>query len=169
MTEIPSDVATAAEPADTGPGTGRVHQLGHIVLYVSDLKRSLAFYRDALGWPVILQDPRGFAIFRAGHTHHDLVLMEVGKHAKPIPRGRRLGMFHFGVKVGDSDDDLRAVLARLRTMPDITINGLVDEGFAHCIYLTDPDGNDVELYVDIPGQTWDPPEKLLGPRRPLHL
>lgn len=151
---------------------GRVRGLGHIVLYVADLDRSLAFNRDILGWPVIWPPGRHpVAGFRAGDTHHDLLLIEVGSHAEPIPSGRRLGLYHFGVKVGDGDDDHRAVLARIEARPDLArVVGAVDEGFAHSLYVQDPDGNEVELYVDLPGKDWtDPAVVFDSPRLPLRL
>src|SRR6185437_5035828 len=95
-----------------------VRELGHLVLYVRDLRRSADFYRDVLGWRQILpepgSDPVGAAAFSSGRTHHELLLIEVGPDAAPIPHGRRVGMYHFGLNVGDSDDDLRAALTAVR-------------------------------------------------------
>lgn len=148
-----------------------VKELGHIVLYVGDLDRSLAFYRDVLAWPVVME-PRQFraAGFRAGDTHHDLLLIEVGRDATPIPGGRRLGMYHFGVKVGDTDDELRAMLARLQAHPDlVTIVGSGDHGFTHSLYVLDPDGNEIEVFVDVPGVDWNDPAMLARPTQPLRL
>lgn len=147
-----------------------VKELGHIVLYVSDLERSAAFYRDLLGWPVVME-PRGFPAmgFRAGNTHHDLLLIEVGPGAAPIPRGRRVGMYHFGVKVGDSDDELREVLTQVRARPDLVrLAGASDHGMTHSLYVLDPDGNEVELYIDVPGVDWDDMSKM-SMAQPLHL
>ncbi|MFJ9706318.1 VOC family protein [Streptomyces sp. NPDC101234] len=173
MSTPPPSPSTEAS-AEAGDQRGRARGLGHIVLYVSDLKRSLVFYGDILGWPLMKTSAEyPFAGFRAGDTHHDLMLIEVGRHAAPIPRGRRLGMYHFGVRVGDSDDDLRALLARIQAHPDlVTVRGMVDEGFAHSIYVEDPDGNEVELYVDIPGADWSPEvvfNTSPSARRPLRL
>ncbi len=92
-----------------------IKELGHLVLYVRDVDRSAAFYRDVLGWRQILPDPAASApassripaaAFSAGRTHHELLLIEVGEDAEPIPAGRRVGMYHFGLKVGNSDDEL---------------------------------------------------------------
>jgi catechol 2,3-dioxygenase len=163
--------SSSATGASADATTVRVRELGHVVLYVADLERSLAFYRDVLGWPVVMH-PSGFraAGFRAGETHHDLLLIEVGTDAVPIPHGRRLGMYHFGVKVGESDDELRAMLRRLQERPDlVTIVGAGDHGYTHSLYVRDPDGNEVELYVDVPGVDWNDPELLARPTRPLRL
>ena len=160
---------TEPSPADTA---GRVHELGHVVLYVAALDRSLAFYRDILGWPVITQ-PSEFraAGFRAGNTHHDLLLIEAGRGVQPIPSGRRLGMYHVGVKTGDSDDDLRALLAGIHARPGlVTVVGAADGGFVHSLYVHDPDGNEAELYIDVPGCDWnDPGLRSNSPRKPLTL
>ncbi len=148
-----------------------VQELGHIVLYVRDLARSVAFYRDVLGWRQVGADTPDLpcAAFSSGRTHHELLLIEVGPDATPIPRGRRVGMYHFGLKFGDSDDDLRAVLARIREA-GVTIVGATDHTVTHSLYVVDPDGNELELYVDVPEVDWRAdPEALMSPARPLAL
>ncbi|HEX2192772.1 MAG TPA: VOC family protein [Acidimicrobiales bacterium] len=148
-----------------------VQELGHVVLYVRDLRRSIAFYRDVLGWRQVGSDTPGlpFAAFSGGRTHHELLLIEVGPDAAPIPSGRRVGMYHFGLKFGDSDDDLRAVLRRIRDA-GVTVLGATDHTVTHSLYVLDPDGNELELYVDVPGVDWrEHPELLTGPPKPLAL
>jgi len=150
--------------------TTGVVELGHVVLFVSDLARSTEFYRDVLGWPVVFE-PSGAPVkaFRASNTHHDLMLIEVGAGAQPVPRGRRVGVYHFGLKVGDSDDQLRAVARRLAERPDlVSVEGATDHGLTHSLYVKDPDGNEIELYVDVPGVDWDDPE-VWATSRPLTL
>jgi catechol 2,3-dioxygenase len=153
-----------------------VRELGHLVLYVSDLDRSVRFYRDVLGWRPILDagdDPLSFraAGFSApnGRTHHELLLIEVGPNAAPMPPGRRLGMYHFGLKVGDSDDDLREALATLHEH-GVPVLGASDHTVTHSLYIADPDGNEIELYIDVPGVDWrSNPELIASPIRPLSL
>ena len=152
----------------------QVKELGHLVLYVRDLERSVHFYRDVLGWaPIATGDgPLPFpamAFNAGGRTHHELLLIEVGDDAAAIPEGRRVGMYHFGLKVGDSDDELRDALATLRAN-DVTIVGATDHGMTHSLYVEDPDGHEIELYIDVPGVDWDDPALWERPTlRPLRL
>jgi catechol 2,3-dioxygenase len=150
----------------------KVHELGHIVLYVRDAARSAAFYRDVLGWRQVMPPPGapepGFVMFSSGRTHHELLLIEVGEDAIPVPSGRRLGMYHFGLKVGDTDDDLREARDRIRAA-GARLLGASDHTMTHSLYIADPDGNEIELYVDVPGVRWDDPAVLAAPIRPLHL
>lgn len=150
-----------------------VRELGHLVLYVRDVRRSAAFYRDVLGWRQILpgpgQEPVGAAAFSSGRTHHELLLIEVGADATPIPPGRRVGLYHFGLKVGDTDDDLREALAQVQAA-GTTVVGASDHTVTHSLYILDPDGNEVELYIDVPGVDWlSEPALVAAPIRPLEL
>lgn len=153
-----------------------VKELGHLVLYVRNLERSVRFYRDVLGWRPILggdDDPLPFraAAFNApsNRTHHELLLIEVGEDAAGLPPGRRIGLYHFGLKVGDSDDELRDAL---RVLQDngITILGASDHTVTHSLYIADPDGNEIELFIDVPGVDWrNDPTLIAAPIKPLRL
>jgi catechol-2,3-dioxygenase len=150
-----------------------VRELGHLVLYVRDVARSAAFYREVLGWTQILPEPGevpvGAAAFSSGRTHHELLLIEVGPDATPVPGGRRVGLYHFGLKVGDTDDDLRQALAAVRSA-GATVVGASDHTVTHSLYIEDPDGNEIELYVDVPGVDWRAdPSLIAAPIRPLAL
>jgi catechol-2,3-dioxygenase len=147
-----------------------VKELGHVVLYVRDVERSRAFYRDVLEWRDITPDgDMPVAIFSSGRTHHELLLIEVGADAAPLPRGRRVGMYHFGLKVGESDAELREVLAKLQEHK-VPITGATDHGVTHSLYIQDPDGNDIELYIDVQPPVWkSDPKAVMAPPRPLRL
>ncbi len=134
-----------------------VQELGHLVLYVRDAARSAAFYRDVLGWRQVMPRPdspvQGVAAFSGGRTHHELLLIEVGPDASGLPEGRRIGLYHFGLKVGTTDDELRAMRAAVERAGG-TVVGMSDHTVTHSLYILDPDGNEVELYVDVPGVDW---------------
>ena len=146
-----------------------IKELGHVVLYVRNVEQSRKFYRDVLGWTEITKGERGVAAFSSGRTHHELLLIEVGADATPIPAGRRVGMYHFGLKVGDSDDDLREALATLQAN-GVPVLGASDHTVTHSLYIADPDGNEIELYIDVPGVNWREHPSLIGaPVKPLRL
>jgi catechol 2,3-dioxygenase len=149
-----------------------IKELGHIVLYVRDLERSVAFYRDVLGWRQIKMpdSPIRFpaAAFTSGRTHHELLLIEVGADAAPQPAGRHVGLYHFGLKVGTSDDELREAVRRLQEA-QVTIVGMSDHTVTHSVYISDPDGNEIELYIDVAGVDWSDPAAVMSPVRPLRL
>ncbi|HUZ11039.1 MAG TPA: VOC family protein [Acidimicrobiales bacterium] len=150
-----------------------VKELGHLVLYVRDASRSAEFYRDVLGWRQVVPEPEapvnGMAAFSSGRTHHELLLIEVGPDAKGVPEGRRVGLYHFGLKVGSTDDELRDMLERVRRS-GARVVGSSDHTVTHSLYIADPDGNEVELYVDVPGVDWQSdPSLIAAPIRPLRL
>ena len=148
-----------------------VKELGHLVLFVRDVEKSAAFYGDVLGWDVVIAARPGqpIAAFSSGRTHHELLLIEVGDKATPLPRGRHLGLYHFGLKIGDTDDELRDAVNRLNEV-GVAIDGLSDHTISHSIYISDPDGNQIELYIDVADVDWKSDPSLIGaPVRPLTL
>jgi catechol-2,3-dioxygenase len=146
-----------------------VRELGHVVLYVRDLARSRHFYRDVLGWREVTELGGIGAMFSSGRTHHELLLLEVGRDAAPPPPGRRLGLYHFGLKIGETDDELRDALETLER-EGVSIVGTADHTVTHSVYVTDPDGNEIELYIDVQPEVWrDDPAAIVAPPRPLRL
>jgi catechol 2,3-dioxygenase len=122
----------------------QIKELGHVVLYVKDVGRSIAFYRDVLGFRMIASEPR-IALFSSGRTHHELLLIETGQD--PLPKKSYNGLYHIGFKIGDTVDELRAAQEEL-IKAGVTILGLTDHHVTKSLYILDPDGNELELYVD---------------------
>ncbi len=148
-----------------------VRELGHVVLYVGDIERSAAFYGDVLGWESVFPTTTGMpvAAFSSGRTHHELLLIGVGPDAAPPPQGRHRGLYHIGLKVGDSDQELREMVGRLH-QAGVTIVGASDHTVTHSLYILDPDGNEIELYIDVPGVDWKgDPSLIMAPIKPLVL
>jgi catechol 2,3-dioxygenase len=147
----------------------KAHYLGHVVFYVRDLEKSLAFYRDLLGFKEIGRTFGGKAAgLTSGRTHHELLLIEVGAAPAPPP-GPRLGLYHIGIKIGDSLDALRAAKRELEAA-GVSITGMSDHTVSKSLYLADPDGNEVELYVDADPSIWENnPAAVLAPIKPLRL
>jgi catechol 2,3-dioxygenase len=144
-------------------------ELGHIALYVRDLNISLKFYTEALGLELEgkIFAGRG-ALLSGGRTHHELLLIEIGDAPGPM-QGRRIGMYHIGWKVGNDLGALKQIYQRINKA-GIVIEGLSDHTISQSLYLRDPDGNEVEVYVDDPAIDWHK-EKLWmdEPVKPLDL
>jgi catechol 2,3-dioxygenase len=147
----------------------KAHYLGHVVFYVRNLQQSLAFYRDLLGFKEIGRVFSGAAAaLTSGRTHHELLLIQVGDAPGP-PQGCRRGLYHIGIKVGNNLDELRAAKRELEQAA-ITIDSMSDHTVSQSLYLRDPDGNEVELYVDADESVWkNNPAAVLAPIKPLHL
>ncbi len=144
----------------------KIHELGHVVLYVSSLERSANFYRDTLGFREISRG-RGVAAFSSGRTHHELLLIEIGGVSRtshiPVP-----GLYHIGFKIGDSPEAARVVFQELR-QKGVTIIGTSDHGVTHSIYILDPDGNELELYADVSDAWKTDPAAVMQPTKGLDL
>ena len=147
----------------------KAHYLGHVVFYVKSLEQSLVFYRDLLGFQEVGRIFNGAAAaLTSGRTHHELLLIQVGDAPGP-PTGRRRGLYHIGVKVGDSLGELRVAKQELERA-GIPIDGTNDRTVSQSLYLRDPDGNEVEIYVDADESVWkNNPAAVMSPIKPLHL
>src|SRR5438105_5487175 len=93
----------------------------------------------------------------------------VGEDAAPIPRTRRVGLYHFGLKIGETDDELREARDQL-VAAGARLAGTADHGVTHSLYIEDPDGNEIELYIDVQPAVWkDDPAAVFAQPRPLRL
>ncbi|HEY7048880.1 MAG TPA: VOC family protein [Jatrophihabitantaceae bacterium] len=130
-----------------------IHRLNHAVLYVHDVERSVAFYRDVLGFRVI-QDMAGLpgaAFLRApGSTNdHDLGLFETG--GNPAPRGST-GLYHLAWEV-DTLQDLDDLAAELTAAGALV--GASDHSTTKSLYGKDPDGIEFEVAWIVPAEALD--------------
>lgn len=147
----------------------QVKELGHLVLYVKDLERSRVFYGDVLGWKQVASMGNQAAVFSSGRTHHELLLLEVGPAANPIPASPRIGMYHFGLKVGETDEELKQALEEL-VAAGVKVSGAADHTVTHSLYIEDPDGNEIELYIDVQPEVWrEDPQAIVAPVKALRL
>lgn len=144
----------------------KIHELGHVVLYVSNLERSANFYRDTLGFNEITRDV-GVAVFSSGRTHHELLLIEIGKEPK-ARNSFETGLYHIGFKVGNTTEDLKQVYKELKA-GGVEILGMSDHTVTHSLYILDPDGNELELYADVSDEWIKNPKAVMSPTRSLNL
>ena len=144
-------------------------ELGHVVFYVRDLERSVHFYEKAVGLEVkgrIFNDQA--VILTGGRSHHELLLIQVGEATGPL-QGRRIGLYHVGWKIGNDLEALREKRDQLISL-GYPPEAMSDHSVSQSLYLRDPDGNEVELFVDNPHYDWRSDDDWMeAPVKPLDL
>jgi len=126
--------------------------IGHVHLKVSDIDRALAFYRDVLGFDLVVRIGDEAAFLSAGGYHHHLGLNTWESRGGSPPPPGTTGLYHVAIRYPDRAT-LGDALRRLRDA-GIPISGATDHGVSEAIYLRDPDGNGIELYRDRPREEW---------------
>ena len=132
----------------TDPGT----RVGHVHLKVSDIDRSVAFYRDVLGFDLIQRYGSQAAFMSAGGYHHHLGLNTWESRGGTRPPHGTTGLYHVAFLYPD-----RAALGRaLAAVVDagVEITGAADHGVSEAVYFDDPDGNGIEIYRDRAEADW---------------
>ncbi len=122
-------------------------RMGPVELTVSDLERSLDYYRKAIGLGV-RQEVDGRASL--GGDSELLVLHEV-PGAQPAPRNT--GLFHFALLVPERRD--LAVWLAHAIREQVPMTGVSDHFVSEALYLRDPDGHGIEIYADRPREVWE--------------
>ena len=126
--------------------------IGHVHLKVADLERSLAFYRDVLGFEVTQRFGRQAAFLSSGGYHHHLGLNTWESAGGLPPAPGTTGLYHIALLYPSRAELAEAVLRVLKA--GIPLEGAADHGVSEAVYLKDPDGNGVELYRDRPKEEW---------------
>lgn len=122
-------------------------RLGAVHITVTDLERSVAFYRDNIG--LDLHDREG-SVAAMGAGGGDLLFL----HEEPGAQrsGRHAGLYHFALLHSSREELARTALRLIGTRT--RIQGASDHGISEAIYLPDPDGNGIELAADRPREAW---------------
>ena len=144
-------------------------RIGHVHLKVSDIERSLKFYRDLLGFSVMQYYGNSAVFISAGGYHHHIGLNTwYSKGTTPAPV-HAPGLFHTAI-LYPTRKDLAIILKRLLEN-NYPLTGASDHGVSQALYLDDPDRNGVELYWDKPKEQWpvDADGNLMMVTEPLDL
>jgi catechol 2,3-dioxygenase len=142
----------------------QIKSLGHVVVKVSNLERSEAFYRDVLGLPVCAhydQDGLNMAFFSLGN-HHDFAIME----SPDTGDAEKSGLHHVAFKIGTNLDDLKSAKQYLEDKGVET--DPIDHVVTQSLYISDPDGNGIELYVDV-SDVWKEDPQTVANIAPLAI
>ena len=126
--------------------------VGHVHLKVSDLERSITFYRDVLGFELQQRFGDSAAFLGAGGYHHHVGLNTWQSAGGPPAPRDSAGLFHaaflYPTRRALAEAVNRVVAA------GVALTGASDHGVSEAVYLDDPDGNGLELYVDRPREEW---------------
>ncbi len=124
-------------------------RLQHLVLWVSDVDRSVRFYQDVVGLEVKRKYPNAaFMKIPGSEDDHNLGLFE--QTGIPRPDERVARMYHSAWEVGEISDLARA---RLRLAEAGALVGQSDHGVSLSLYAKDPDGLEFEIFWTVPGGT----------------
>jgi catechol-2,3-dioxygenase len=146
-----------------------VTRLNHAVLYVSDIERSVGFYRDVLDFRTVAMTPPGMraAFLQAPDStnDHDLGLFEIGERAAPATP--TVGLYHLAWEV-DTLETLERTAGRLAEAGALV--GATDHGTTKSLYAKDPDGIEFEVVWLIPADQLDDEARSARARlRPLDI
>jgi catechol 2,3-dioxygenase len=132
-------------------------RLGHLNLFVSDVEKSAAFYRDICGFREVFREPGISMIFMSnGNSHHDVGLMEISPaervgrdgHVQVKPgAGKTPGLNHLGLEMRTEVDLVQAY--RRAKAQGVAISRTTDHQMSHSVYVTDLNGHTLEFYADV--------------------
>ncbi|MDB6110984.1 MAG: Glyoxalase family protein [Pedosphaera sp.] len=125
-------------------------RISQVHLRIADLERALGFYQELLGFRAIKKAAK-HAVLGATEQGPGLIVLTEDKHVCPRP-SHATGLYHFAIRY-PARSDLAQALVRL-AKGDYPIQGASDHIVSEAIYLSDPDHNGVELYVDRPRSQW---------------
>ena len=130
----------------------RPKKLGHLVLKVSDLKLSEKFYTEIIGLRITHRTSNTMIFMSASDdTSHELALMSTDQ-IRSIAGKDPIGLYHFAWEM-DSLEDLQQIYQKIKNS-DIKVVGIGDHGISIGVYILDPDGNQVEIFYELPKSEW---------------
>jgi len=131
----------------------KIRRVGHLVLRVKDVARSERFFADVLGFPVVGRNERGMVFFSTDlkDNHHMLALMQA-KEGVATPTRDHVGMQHVSFELGSFAELQDAY--KVFKEKGVEIHYTVYHGVTKSIYFFDPDGNELEVYCNVPAEEY---------------
>ncbi len=124
-------------------------RVGEVHLIVSDLERSVEFYTELIGFNILADEPNKVTLTADGRT--SLLILETMEGSVERPFGTT-GLYHFALLLPDCSS-LANTLLHLAAS-EYLMQGAANHQYSDALYLADPDGNGIEIYVDLPPENW---------------
>ncbi|HEL2406809.1 TPA: VOC family protein [Streptococcus suis] len=137
-------------------------ELGHVALNVRDLELQSLFYQQVLGLQILTESQNQIDL-GVGQT----ILVRLIQTAQDGDAGQSYGLYHLAI-VLPSREDLGTIFRHFIDNK-IPLQGASDHGYSEAIYLADTEGNGIEIYRDLPQDTWDvrPDGRIVGITEPM--
>jgi catechol 2,3-dioxygenase len=134
----------------------KISRLGHVGVFVKDVKRSTKFYTEILGFKVSDVNEQGITFLRCATDHHDTVLVPLPKENHESVSEDRKEIQQISYEV-DREEDLRRALKFLKEKGVTIVSGLRQRGPGgdKTIDFLDPDGNNIQLFCEMDQIGWD--------------
>lgn len=135
-----------------------IQRVGHVVLKMRDLDEAKRFYGDVLGMKVTDEREDFGVFFRFGDYHHDIAVFKVNEDAA-APEKNQVGLAHVAL-VTDGLDTVKAWYKRLKAH-DVQGIRTQDHGITKSLYFRDPEGNELEIYCEVPEKPWQEVDTII--------
>ncbi len=134
----------------------KIKKLGHVGIFVKDVKRSTKFYTEILGFKVSDVNEQGITFLHCATDHHDTVLVPLPKESHESVSADRKEIQQISYEV-DREEDLRRALKFLKEKGVMIVSGLRQRGPGgdKTIDFLDPDGNNIQLFCEMDQIGWD--------------
>ena len=143
--------------------------LGHLVMRVRDIDRSVDFYTRVMGLTIMERTASG-TVFMSANTEksHELAIRAIGMEAEG-PDHSQIGQAHMAWQM-ETFEDLQELYDRILEN-NVRIVRMGDHGISMGVYLLDPDDNEIEIYYELPKDQWErhPEKGLFGNQYPRQL
>lgn len=135
-----------------------IQRVGHVVLKMRDLDEAKRFYNGVLGMKIADERADMGVFFRFNDYHHDIAVFKVNEDAA-APERNQVGLAHVAM-VADSLDTVKTIHKRLQ---DHGVEGIrtADHGVTKSVYFKDPEGNELEIYCEVPEQPWQSMDTII--------
>lgn len=126
--------------------------IGHLHLRVTNIEKSLEYYRDLLGFQIQAETSNGKTLLTIQDSPHYLIALSTASETRTGER--RAGLYHFAILLPDRRSLGRLLRHLMKHIQKSNLEGAADHGVSEAIYLQDPDGNGIEIYRDRARRDW---------------